>query len=379
MRKNITILGSSASIGRNTLNVINNFPSKFTVKALCVKNNIDILERQIKEFRPEIVAVYDGKKAKELKKRGLNVKVVSGIEGIVEIATLEAVDFVMVGINGSIGLIPTISAIKAKKTIGLANKEVLVAGGELVMKLAFLNKSSIIPVDSEHSAIFQCLKGENEKEIKRIILTASGGPFFKFSSKSLERVGIKDALSHPTYSMGAKISIDSSTLMNKGLEVIEAFWLFNVPHHKIDVVIHPQSLVHSFVEFVDGSMLAQISEPNMELPISYALNYPFREKRKNSSFDFSKFSKFEFFKPDFEKFKCLYLAYEALKTGKSMPCYLNAANEVLVERFLRGKISWMEISKKLEKLISSHRAENMLDLEAILEIDKKARMEAEKI
>jgi 1-deoxy-D-xylulose-5-phosphate reductoisomerase len=379
MRKNITILGSSGSIGRNTLNVIKNFPSKFTVKALCVNNNIDVLERQIKEFRPEIVAVYNEKKAKELIRRGLNVKVLSGIEGIVEIATLEAVDFVMVAISGSIGLIPTIAAIKAKKTIGLANKEVLVAGGELVMKLSSLNKSSIIPVDSEHNAIFQCLRGDRGNGIRRLILTASGGPFFRFSKDRLKNVGIKDALLHPTYSMGKKISIDSSTLMNKGLEVIEAFWLFNVPYHKIDVVIHPKSLVHGFVEFVDGSLLAQISEPNMELPISYALNYPLREKRKSSLFDFNKFSKFEFFKPDFEKFRCLYLAYEALKVGKSMPCYLNAANEVLVERFLKGKISWMEISKKLEKLISSHRAENMLDLEAILEIDKKARMEAEKI
>lgn len=375
MKKNISILGSTGSVGKNALEVIDRFP-QFSAVALSVKENIDLLEEQIVRFRPKIVAVYDEGKAKVLRGRNLGVKVVFGMEGMVEVATYGDADFVIAAMSGISGLVPVLEAIKSKKGIGLANKEVLVAGGEYVMGLAKREGVDIIPVDSEHSAIFQCLKGHKRDEVRRLILTASGGPFRDYSSEALEKVGVQDALCHPTYSMGRKISIDSSTLMNKGLEVIEAFWLFGVDYRKIDVVIHKESLVHSFVEFFDGSMLAQISRPDMRLPIQYALGYPGRLENSSEPFDFEKFSNFSFTRPDFDRFRSLFLAYEALREGGSMACYLNGANEVLVERFLNGEISWKDISKKLEKLISFHRKQDMLSLEAILEVDRMARKEA---
>lgn len=379
MKKNISILGSTGSIGKNTLNVIRKFPSDFKVVSLSANCNIDLLEVQAKEFSPEIIAVYDENKAKELKKRISNIKVVSGLDGLIETVTLNSVNFVMTGISGSIGLIPTVSAIEAKKNIGLANKEVLVCAGEYVTALAKKNKVDLIPVDSEHSAIFQCLKNEDKKSIKRLVLTASGGPFRNFSKEMLDKATLEDALQHPTYSMGKKITVDSSTLMNKGLEVIEAAFLFDISYENIHTVIHPQSIIHSMVEFVDGSMLAQMSEPNMEIAIQYALTYPGRKNSKREFFDFSKNSRLEFFPPDMEKFRCLYLAYEALKVGKSMPCYMNGVNETLVGRFLKKEISWKDISLKLEKLMSSHKIQNMLNLESILEIDRKAKHDAQKI
>ncbi len=374
--KKIAILGSTGSVGRSTLKVISENREKFTVEALSAKSNIDLLEKQANEFSPKIIAVYDDEKAILLRKRLPNIKVVSGLGGLNEIATYNDVDFVMSSISGSIGLIPTIEAIKAKKTIGLANKEVMVSAGDLVNKLLKENKVDLIPVDSEHSAIFQCLKNEDVKNVERIILTASGGPFWNYPIDRLEKITLEEALCHPTYSMGSKITIDSSTLMNKGLEVIEAYHLFKIEKEKIDIVIHPQSIIHSLVEFIDGSMLSQMAEPNMQIPIHYALCYPKREKGNIARFDFTKNSTLSFYPPDKEKFLCLKIALQALKEGRSLPCFMNAANEVLVERFLKQEISWIDISKKLKKLISFHSPQNMLDLDTVLEVDKQAREQA---
>ena len=379
MKKNISILGSTGSIGKNTLNVIRKFRDDFVIKAISAHSNIDLLEKQAREFHPELIAVFDEKKAVELKKRVPDIKVVSGMEGLIESVTLDSVDFVMTAISGSIGLLPIVSAIKARKSIGLANKEVLVCAGEYISTLVKKMKVPLLPVDSEHCAIFQCIGDEDKRSIKRLILTASGGPFRNYSKQQLDNITLEEALKHPTYSMGAKITIDSSTLMNKGLEVIEAHFLFGIPFSEIQAVIHPQSIVHSMVEFVDGSILAQMGLPNMEVPIQYALSYPERKNSCGEPFDFIKNSKLEFFAPDMEKFPCLMLAYEALKTGKSMLCYMNGANEVLVERFLKKEISWKDIPIMLEKLMSSHKIQNVLDLDAILEIDKEAKSNAQKI
>nr|NGX53134.1 1-deoxy-D-xylulose 5-phosphate reductoisomerase [Candidatus Anoxychlamydiales bacterium] len=284
----------------------------------------------------------------------------------------------MMAMQGSIALKPTIEAIKAKKIIGLANKEVLVAAGDLINKLKKEYKSCIIPVDSEHSAIFQCLKNENENEktIKRLILTASGGPFLNLDEKKLKNISLEDALHHPNFSMGKKITVDSSTMMNKGLEIIEAYHLFNINKKDIDVIVHPEQIIHSMVEFQDSSILAQMSEPTMDIPISYALSYPKREKSMIQKFDFIKNSKFTFYEPDLNKFLCLKLAQDALNISKSMPCFMNMANEILVKRFLNNKISWLDISNKLEKLMSFHSPKNMLDLKDILDVEEEAYKKA---
>lgn len=374
--KEIVVLGSTGFVGKSTLQVVRNFKKDFTIKALCAKSNIDLLEKQIKEFSPAIVAVYDEKKAKILKKRiASNTKVVSGIKGILEVATVES-DFVMAAMSGTLALVPIIQAIEAKRTIGVANKEILVAGGDFIVKLAKKKGALLLPVDSEHNAIFQCLKNEDPKDVSRLILTCSGGPFRSFPKKKLESVTLENALLHPTYKMGKNILINCSTLMNKGLEVIEAHFLFSVAIENIDVIIHPQSIVHSLVEFKDGSILAQMNEPDMTIPIQYALTYPNRKRCSLEKFDFKKFFKLEFFEPDFKKFICLSLAYEAAKIKKSMPIYLNAANEILVEKFLQKKIRWIDIGFILEKLLLSHKVNKISSLEDILQVDEMARKEA---
>jgi 1-deoxy-D-xylulose-5-phosphate reductoisomerase len=370
-KKFISLLGSTGSIGINSLKVIKNINAE--VVALAVKNNIDLLEEQISEFNPKIVAVYDEIKAEELKKRITGIKILSGMKGVIEVASITEANFVISAISGALGLLPTIAAIDAGKDVGLANKEVLVCAGEYVVNLCKKRGVKLLPIDSEHSAILQCLKREKKKEVKRLILTASGGPFFQ--SKNLEDIDVDKALLHPTYSMGKKISVDSSTLMNKGLEMIEAHYLFDIDIDKIDAVIHPQSIIHSLVEFVDGSMLAQMAYPDMRLPIQYALTYPKREKGF-FSFDFQKYSKLEFFPIDEKKFKCFSLAKEALRIKKSMPCYMNAVNEVLVNKFLNKEISWLAISDRLEKLMSLHSAKNMVNLEDIIAVDQQARYDA---
>ncbi len=379
MRKRISLLGSTGSIGKSTLDVVRHLPEELEIAALAAKSNIDLLERQAREFRPKLVAVHDMDAAFELQKRLPDIPVLAGMEGIETAASFEGADFAMLAMTGSSGLLPAVAAIQAGKEIGLANKEVMVSAGELVSSLAKKKGVEILPVDSEHSALFQCLKGEERKGVRRLILTASGGPFRTKSLDELKRIGVEDALAHPNWKMGPKVTIDSSTLMNKGFEMIEARWLYGIEPERIEAVIHPQSRVHSCVEFVDGSILAQISDPDMVLPIQYALTYPRRLPGLLPPYDFVKNGTLTFYPPEKEKFLCLHLAIEAMKEGKSYPCYLNGANEVLVERFLRKEIPWTSIGTKLEKLISSHRPENLLTLEAILSVDLRARQEAARI
>lgn len=375
--KKIIVLGSTGSIGVNTLKVASHLgEKKIKVVALAAKSNIDLLEQQANACHPEVIAVFDEEKARELQKRLPHIPVVSGMEGIVSLVRETEADLVVSAMVGTWGLLPTVRAIESGKDIALANKEALVSGGALVMALAKKHGVKILPVDSEHSAIFQCLNGEQSKAVARLILTSSGGPFREFTDAQLATVDVDHALKHPTWTMGPKVTVDSSTLMNKGLEVIEAHWLFDLPLNKIDVVIHPQSIIHSMVEFVDGSMMAQMSRPTMIVPIQYALTYPERMPGLIEPFDFIKHSKLEFFLPQQERFRCLRLAYDAAAAGGSMSCYLNAANEVLVQRFLDKEISWLEISRKLDSLLQRHNKIDLLSLDAIGAVDAQAREDA---
>lgn len=375
--KKIIVLGSTGSIGKNTLKVAAHLGKEVVqVVGLAAKTNIDLLEEQAKEHGVPTVAVYDEKQAALLQKRMPHLNVLSGMEGIIALAKEVEADMIVSAMTGTCGLAPTIHGIIAGKDIALANKEALVSGGALIMSLVKKHQVRMIPVDSEHCAIFQCLNGEDKKNIGRIVLTASGGPFREFSQEKLADITVDRALKHPTWSMGPKITIDSSTLMNKGLEVIEAHWLFDTPLDKIHVVIHPQSILHSMVEFVDGSMMAQMSQPSMIIPIQYALTYPDRVQGLIPPFDFMKNSKLEFFEPDFERFRCLRLAYDAVEVGGSMPCYMNAANEVLVERFIDKQISWLDISHKLDALMDKHQRCAAMTLDEILAVDTVAREEA---
>ena len=372
--KKVLVLGSTGSIGVNTLNVIRQFPERFSVSALTVNTRIDLLEPQIHEFKPQIVVVKDEKLAEELRKR-LTVKceVLSGINGLISVAAKLDYDILLGAMVGFAGLAPTLEAIKRGKRIALANKETLVVGGEIVTALCKKYNSEIIPVDSEHSAIYQCLVGENIESVNKIILTASGGPFLHLTKEDLKKVTVKDALNHPTWKMGNKITIDSASMMNKGLEVIEAHWLFGLPKEKIEVVIHPQSIIHSMVEFVDGSIKAQMGLPDMKLPIQYALGYPERLESNFNKTCLPDIKTLTFFSPDLEKFECLNLAYKVLDGGGTAPCVLNAANEIAVDRFLKGEIKFSYIpfliNKTLEK-IDNHKSP---DIETIFECDKLAR------
>lgn len=377
--KRVVILGSTGSIGVSSCAVLANLKKLFIVEGLAAHSNIALLEQQIKEFNPKQIALFDAEKAKELQKRLPGRKILTGFEGLCELASMPDVDIVICAMSGFVGIGPTLAAIKASKRIALANKEVLVAAGSYVMELARQSGSEIIPVDSEHGAIFQCLQGSKSSEVERIILTASGGPFRTFPVEKLEQVTREQALCHPSWKMGPKITIDSSTLMNKGLEVIEAHFLFDLPEKKIDVVIHPPSIVHSFVEFCDGSMLAQLSQPDMKLPIQYALTYPDRLPGITPKFDFTQSFKLEFFPPDFTRFPCLALAYEALRQGGSMPCFLNAANEELVARLIQDNIRWIDLPKKLEQLMGKHSPVKISDYETIVAVDKEARALAQTI
>jgi len=377
--KQVALLGSTGSIGTNTLNVLRHLGEGFSVAAIAAGKNIDLLERQAKEFRPKIIAVFDEVKAAELEKRLPGFNVVAGLDGIVEAATLPEADFVVSAMTGLSGLRPTVEAIRAGKDIGLANKEVLVAGGEFVMDLVDKQGVSLIPIDSEHSALFQCLAGENASSLRRMILTASGGPFLHKPVGDLEKVTVDQALNHPSWSMGAKVTVDSSTLMNKGLELIEARWLFDLAPSRLDVVIHPQSIIHSMIEFQDGSIKAQMSEPSMVIPIQYALTYPQRKPGLLPPFDFLKSGVLQFSLPDTAKFPCLALAIKVLEKGGSFPCAMNAANEVLVDRFLNKKIGWLEIGRKLEQLLSRHSQVAIGSLEDLHEVDLAVREEAQLI
>ncbi len=373
--KNISILGSTGSIGTQTLEVVRSNPEAFRVIAISGNSNIDLLQSQIAEFSPKYAAVYDEKKSMELKHRlgNIDTKILCGMDGLIEISTIEEVDILITSVVGNIGLLPTLNAIKAKKTIALANKETLVTAGEIVMKEALDNGVKIIPVDSEHSAIFQCLEGCNIKEVKKLILTASGGPFRGFNKEELIKVKSSEALKHPNWSMGKKITIDSATLMNKGLEVIEAKWLFGVMPKEIDVVVHPQSIIHSMVEFIDGSLLAQLGIPDMKLPIQYALTYPKRIESSSGGLDFEKYSKLTFEKPHRESFPCLDLAYEALELGGITPAVLNAANEELVLQFLDNKIGFYDIPNRIEKAMNKFKGIKNPYINDIIEADKITR------
>lgn len=379
--KKIAVFGSTGSIGKNTLEVIKNFPGKFQVTALSANNNTDLLYQQIKTFRPKYVCVCDGAAALKLK-RLLNisgVRIFTGTDGLDEMAGLPGIDQVMMAISGSAALRPLISAIDSAKDIALANKEALVMAGHLVMSMAARKKINICPVDSEQSAIWQCLMGNKIQQVKRLHLTASGGPFREFSRKELARISVRQALKHPCWKMGKKISVDSATLMNKGLEVIEAMHLFGVSAEKIKVVIHPEAVIHSMVEFLDGMILAQISIADMKLPIQYALSYPERlSNGSNSQIDFYKIKKLSFYRPDTKKFECLRLAYEAAKAGGSLPAVLNAANEVCVDAFIKGKIGFLAIPAIIEKVMRKHLIIKAPTLKEIICSDGWAKIETEK-
>ncbi|KHS55836.1 1-deoxy-D-xylulose 5-phosphate reductoisomerase [Terrisporobacter othiniensis] len=376
LMKKISILGSTGSIGTQTLDVVRKNKDKFEVVAISANSSIDLLLEQILEFNPKYVAVYNEESAKKLKDmipNNIDIEILSSMEGLVKICELEEVDIVLTAVVGMIGLVPTMAAIKAKKTIALANKETLVTAGEIVMREAKKNNVEILPVDSEHSAIFQCLNGERKKNIEKIILTASGGPFRGKKKEELIKVTKNEALKHPNWDMGRKISIDSSTLMNKGLEVIEAKWLFDVDVEDIDIVVHPQSIIHSMVSFRDSSVMAQLGCPDMRLPIEYALTYPERSKTDFERLDLAKIATLTFEKPDMETFPCLKLAFKALKLGGTYPAVLNSANEVLVNEFLDDKIGFYDIPYYIERSLDQHNNRSNPTLEDILEVDKETR------
>ena len=377
--KKLAILGSTGSIGQSTLDVISRNSNDFRIIALAAGQNLDLLEQQIRSFKPEVVSVANQEIADALGKRVRSVEILSGLEGMNCIASHNSVDFVVSAIVGSAGLIPTLTSIKSGKTIGLANKEALVMAGEIMVNEMNRNKAQVIPIDSEHSAVFQCIEGHNKEDIEKIVLTASGGPFIHKNRKELDHITAEDALQHPNWKMGRKISIDSATLMNKGFEVIEACWLFDMPPEKIDVLIHPQSIVHSMVEFKDRSFLAQMSMPDMRGPISYALQYPGRISNPIPRLELDKLHSLTFSKPDSHKFPCLSYAYQAIKAGGTMPCVLNASNEVAVQAFLENRIGFNDISVIIKETVSDHEVKSPCELEEVLEADKWGRERAEKI
>lgn len=353
--KKIAILGSTGSIGTQTLEVVRE-NKDIEVVGLAAGNNIRLLEEQIREFHPKTAAVWSEERAKELREKvkDVDVKVVSGMEGLIELSVMEESEILVTAIVGMIGIRPTIEAIKAGKDIALANKETLVTAGHIIMPLAKEHRVSILPVDSEHSAIFQSLQGGQEKALHKILLTASGGPFRGKTKEELANIQVEDALKHPNWEMGRKITIDSSTLVNKGLEVIEAKWLFDVSFDQIEVVVHPQSIIHSMVEYVDGAIIAQLGTPDMKLPIQYALYYPERRFLPGERLDFAKLSQLTFEKPDMETFYGLRLAFEAGRAGGSLPTVFNAANELAVSKFLERKIKYLEIPEIIEYCMQKH-------------------------
>lgn len=369
--KNLAILGSTGSIGTQTLDIVRN-NNDLRVTCLSGNLNIGLLEKQIREFHPKIVCVMDENKGKELKDnvKDIDVKIVTGMDGLIECATYDTVDMVVTAIVGMIGILPTIEAIKARKDIALANKETLVTAGHIIMPLAKEYDIHLYPVDSEHSAIFQVLNGENDNEISRIILTASGGPFRGKNKEELKNVSLEDALNHPNWSMGKKITIDSSTMINKGLEVIEAKWLFDVDFKQIEVVIQPQSIIHSAVEYIDGSIMAQMGTPDMHLPIQYALYYPKRKPLPGERINFYELGKIEFEKPDYETFPGLKLAFEVGKIGGSMPTVFNAANEIAVDKFLNMKINYLDIVELIREAVNAHKLIDNPTIEEIINCEQ---------
>jgi 1-deoxy-D-xylulose-5-phosphate reductoisomerase len=372
--KTISLLGATGSVGTQTLDIIREHPTEFKITAISVGKNIDLARKMIIEFQPKLVSVQDYHDCNTLRAEFPNTKFTFGDEGLIETAVYENADILVNAVLGSVGLNPTLQAIECGKVIAIANKETLVTAGHLVVEAARRNNVVLLPVDSEHSAIFQALQGENTKNIERLILTASGGSFRERSRQELEEVTVKEALNHPNWSMGAKITVDSATMMNKGLEVIEAHWLFNMPYEKIDVLLHKESIIHSMIEFHDSSVIAQLGTPDMRVPIQYALSYPDRLRLPSANrLNLAKIGKLHFQEMDVERFRCLRFAYEAGKKGGTMPTVMNAANEVAVAAFLDGKIRFLQIEDLIEKALSVHQTMEHPSLATIQEVDKETR------
>lgn len=374
MRQKIAVLGSTGSIGRQTLDIIEKMPDRFELVALAAGSRIDLLAQQAAKTCPRLISVSDAEGAARLKQKiDPSIRVVWGPEGLVQAAAESGADIVVVAVVGSAGLLPTLAALTAGKRVALANKEALVAGGQLVMDALSEGEGELLPVDSEHSAIHQCLIGEGQEAVRRLVLTASGGPFRKASIVEMEAARPEEALNHPTWSMGGKITIDSATLMNKGLEVLEAYWLFGVDFDRIDVVIHPQSIVHSLVEFVDGSVKAQLGTPDMRTPIQYALCFPQRPAISWGHLSLTDAAALTFEPPDLDRFPCLSLAYQAGRAGGTAPAVLSAANEVAVEAFLTHQIGFLEIARCVESVLQAHTVTAASDVESVLQADRWAR------
>jgi 1-deoxy-D-xylulose-5-phosphate reductoisomerase len=378
MPEKIAVLGSTGSIGSQTLDIVSRYPDEFSVEILTAGNNVELLARQAREFHPDIVVIGNMDHYPQLKEnlRDTHIKVYAGEEAVEQVIASSAADVVIAAIVGYSGLRPTVAAIKAGKKIALANKETLVVAGEIIGKLVRESGSRIIPVDSEHSAIFQCLTGENGNDIEKITLTASGGPFLNWTEEMLRNVHPCDALKHPNWNMGNKVTIDSASLMNKGLEVIEARWLFDLTPEQISVIVHPQSVIHSFVHFTDGSVKAQLGVPDMRIPILYALTYPDRLRSDLPRLDFKDYQTLTFAEPDLQKFRNLSLAYEALREGGNMCCILNAANEMAVEAFLSGKIGFLQMPDVVKHTMESKLFSQYPDLDYLELTNKQARVAA---
>ena len=379
--KTLVILGSTGSIGTNTLDIIDRFPGEFQVAGLTAGSNHKALEEQIRKYRPRMAALANEAAADGLRRRcsGLGVDILAGSEGVTEVAQASEADVVISAIVGGAGLVPTLAAIKSGKTIALANKEPMVMAGKLMTDEARRHGVAILPVDSEHSAIFQSLVGHRRRDVKRIILTASGGPLWDCPAADLREVTPERALQHPNWKMGAKITIDSATLMNKGVEVIEARWLFDIPESRIDVLVHRESIIHSLVEYDDRSVIAQLGLPDMRTPISYAMRYPERMALDLPSLDLTEIGRLTFFKPDHGRFPCLKLGYEALGIGGTMPAAMNAANEIAVDAFLHCGIRFPDIAEIIDSTMQAHAARDMDSLETALEADRSAREKAESL
>ncbi len=380
--KSIAILGSTGSVGVTTLDVVSRFPDRFRVVAMAAGKNLDLLAEQIKRFKPELVSVATPELARDLRGRlsGEKVDILHGMDGAIAVATHRDAQFVMSAIVGAAGLRPTLAAAKAGKDVGFANKETLVIAGEIMTRAVRDSGSLLLPVDSEHNAIFQCLEGRQRANLKRIILTASGGPFLKLPMERFAGVTIAEALQHPTWRMGAKITIDSASLMNKGLEVIEARWLFDLPAELISVVIHPQSVVHSMAEMIDGSVIAEMAVPDMAIPVAFALAYPERLPMPHlKALSLAECGALTFEQPDLNRFPCLRLAFEALAAAGTMPCALNAANEVMVAAFLAGEAQFLDIARNIETVMTRHSNHPARTLEDLIETDGWARAQAREL
>lgn len=379
--KQLSILGSTGSIGVSTLEIVAANPERFRAVALTAGKNLELFARQIRQFSPRIAAVASPADVPQLKEMcaGLAVEILGGIEGLTAAATADETDMVVAAIVGAAGLAPTAAAVRAGKDIALANKETLVTAGHLFMEMVSRYGVKLYPVDSEHSAVFQSIEGHRSQDIRKIILTASGGPFRNTPVEQLAHVTVRDALNHPNWNMGRKITIDSATMMNKGLEVLEARWLFGAPVDRIEVNIHPQSIIHSMVEYVDGCVIAQLGTPDMKAPIAYALSYPERIATGVTPLDLTTFSGLTFFKPDLDKFRCLALAYRAINDGESMPAVMNAANEIAVEAFLNGAIGFLQIAEVIERTMDAHQAHDLKSIDEVLQADSWGRDTARNI